>query len=224
MPEAVIYVISGSFPMLDHRSSGILLHPTSLPSHGGIGDLGPAAYEFVDFLASARQGLWQILPLNPVGIGNSPYSSTSAFAGNILLISLERLAERGIISRERVGSFNLRNGHVDYARVMREKLPLLEAAAANFLAHAVGEPRARFESFVAGNSWWLEDYVLFEALRLRFEQRSWNTWPHELAHREPQAMAAIREQLREQLDRARFLQFAFFEQWRSLHAYSREKG
>jgi 4-alpha-glucanotransferase len=209
--------------MLDNRSSGILLHPTSFPAPGGIGDLGPAAYEFINFLASARQGLWQILPLNPVGIGNSPYSSTSAFAGNILLISLERLADRGMISHERVASLNPPQGPVDYARVVREKLPLLQEAAASFLHNAGGEHRARFDRFVAENSWWLEDYVLFEALRLRHEQRSWNTWPHELAHREEPAMASIREELRDELDRARFLQFAFFEQWRALHAYCRSK-
>ncbi len=107
--------------MLNKRSAGILLHPTSFPAHGGIGDLGPAAYEFIDFLAAARQGLWQILPLNPVGIGNSPYSSTSAFAGNILLISLERLADRGMISHQRVASLNSRRGPGRLrARVARE--------------------------------------------------------------------------------------------------------
>jgi len=210
--------------MFEKRSSGILLHPTSFPAHGGIGDLGSAAYEFIDFLSSARQGLWQILPLNPVGIGNSPYSSTSAFAGNILLISLERLAERGMISHDRIGSLNVRDGRVDYARVVQEKTPLLQEAAAWFLHNAAGEHRASFDRFVAENSWWLEDYVLFDALRIRHEQRSWNTWPRELAHREPQAMSAIREELRDELDRARFLQFAFFEQWRALHSYSRSKG
>ena len=210
--------------MPEKRSAGILLHPSSFPAHGGIGDLGPAAYEFIDFLAAARQGLWQILPLNPVGIGNSPYSSTSAFAGNILLLSLERLAERGMIPQQLAASLNSREGAVDYERVLREKLPLLQQAAASFLRNAGGEHRARFDRFVAANSWWLEDFVLFEALRLRHEQRSWNTWPHQFAHREPQAMAAIREELRDELDRARFLQFAFFEQWRALHAYSRSKG
>jgi 4-alpha-glucanotransferase len=210
--------------MLDTRSTGILLHPTSLPAHGGIGDLGPAAYEFIDFLAAARQGLWQVLPLNPVGIGNSPYSSTSAFAGNVLLISLERLAERGMIPRERVCSLHAREGNVDYARVLREKLPLLQEAAAWFLHNAVGHARARFDRFAAENSWWLEDYVLFEVLRVRHQQRSWNTWPHQLAHREPQAMAAVRDELCDELDRARFLQFAFFEQWRALRSYSRGKG
>jgi len=210
--------------MLDKRITGILLHPTSFPAHGGIGDLGPAAYEFINFLASSSQGLWQILPLNPVGIGNSPYSSTSAFAGNVLLISLERLADRGMISHERVHSIDAPEGSVNYPRVMQKKLPLLHEAASWFLKNASGEHRARFDQFVAANSWWLEDYVLFEALRIRHEQRSWNTWPHELAHREAKAMAAIREELRDELDRSRFLQFAFFEQWRALHAYSRSKG
>jgi len=210
--------------MLSQRSTGILLHPTSLPAHGGIGDLGPAAYEFVNFLAAAHQGLWQILPLNPVGLGNSPYSSTSAFAGDILMISLERLAERGMIGPAQVKQIDRREGAVDYATVGKEKLPLLQEAATWFLANAKGEARARFDRFVAENSWWLEDYVLFEALRLRHQLRSWNTWPHPLAHREPEAMAAIRQELREQLDRAKFLQFAFFEQWRALHAYARSKG
>lgn len=210
--------------MLENRSSGILLHPTSFPGHGGIGDLGPSAYEFINFLADARQGLWQILPLNPAGIGNSPYSSTSAFAGNILLISLERLADRGMIAHEKVQALSVRQGRVDYAKVVQQKGPLLQEAAAFFLRNASGDPRARFDRFVAENSWWLEDYVLFEALRLRHEQRSWNTWPRELAHREPAAMAAIRKELRDELDRSRFLQFAFFEQWRALHSYCGSKG
>src|SRR5438309_12008270 len=97
------------------RATGILLHPTSLPSRGGIGDFGPAAYEFVDFLADARQGLWQVLPLGPLGYGNSPYSATSAFAGNPLLISLERLAERDWLDRSRFANLPEANGPVDYA-------------------------------------------------------------------------------------------------------------
>jgi 4-alpha-glucanotransferase len=210
--------------MPDVRRTGILLHPTSLPAHGGIGDLGPAAYDFIDFLAAARQGLWQVLPLNPLGIGNSPYSSTSAFAGNVLLVSLERLADRGMIPHERVASLPTSEGNVEYARVMREKLPLLQEAAAWFLHNATGPARARFDRFVAENSWWLEDYVLFEALRARHQQRSWNTWSPEFARRDPQAMAAIRNELHDELDRDRFLQFAFFEQWQALRFYGRGKG
>src|SRR5690242_19108108 len=197
------------------RATGILLHPTSLPSRGGIGDFGLAAYEFVDFLAAGRQGLWQILPLNPVGYGYSPYSSTSAFAGNPLLISLERLAERGMISRERVDSIDSREGPADSERVMREKMPLLEEAADCFLRRAPAQAHASFSRVAAQASWWLEDYVLFEALRRRHEQQSWNTWPRELSHRDPKAMAELRGELHDELNRARFLQFAFFEQWRA---------
>src|SRR5690349_5250855 len=129
------------------RAAGILLHPTSLPSRGGIGDFGPAAYEFVDFLAAARQGVWQVLPIGPLGFGNSPYSSTSAFAGNPLLVSLERLAERGWMDRGELSRLPHRVGAVDYDEVRSLKLPLLRAAAANFLKHASDGQRWRFDRF-----------------------------------------------------------------------------
>src|SRR5258708_23869162 len=118
-----------SFP----RATGILLHPTSLPSRGGIGDFGPAAYEFLDFLAASRQGLWQVLPLGPPAKGSSPYSSTSAFAGNPLLVSLERLAERGWIDSARLADLSNGSGPIDYDHVHRHKLPLLIEAAHYFL-------------------------------------------------------------------------------------------
>src|SRR5262250_3974215 len=117
-----------SFP----RATGILLHPTSLPARGGIGDFGPAAYEFVDFLAAGKQGLWQVLPLGPLGFGNSPYSSTSAFAGNPLLISLERLAQHGWIDQARVANLPEANGPLEFPAVFRRKMPLLFEAGRNF--------------------------------------------------------------------------------------------
>src|SRR5213593_219297 len=126
-----------SFP----RLSGILLHPISLPSRGGIGDLGPAAYEFIDFLATAKQGLWQVLPLNPPANGNSPYSSTSAFAGNPLLVSLERLAEHGWLDAHSISGLSTDGVHIDYEQVNREKVPLLWQAARNFSAAATGDAR-----------------------------------------------------------------------------------
>src|SRR5580698_9629395 len=148
-----------SFP----RAAGILLHPTSLPSRGGVGDFGPAAYQFVDFLSSARQGVWQVLPLGPIGYGNSPYSSTSAFAGNPLLISLERLAERGWIDidigidKEKIdqtlGS-SASSGPVEYEKVFAQKMPLLFQAARNFLRSASGDAQARFDRFRVDNVWW----------------------------------------------------------------------
>src|SRR5450755_2385153 len=155
------------------RASGILLHPSSLPSRGGIGDFGPAAYTFVDFLASAKQALWQVLPLGPLGFGNSPYSSTSAFAGNPLLISLDRLADRGWISRGQIDTLPDRAGAVDYPSVFRKKMPVLFDAAHNFIRSAAGEARARYENFCRSNQWWLDDFVLFDALRARFKLESW---------------------------------------------------
>src|SRR6202035_4493873 len=150
-----------SFP----RATGILLHPSSLPARGGIGDLGPAAYSFVDFLAAARQGLWQVLPLGPLGYGNSPYSSTSAFAGNPLLISLERLASHGWIDRERISHLAPESGPVAYDRVFARKMPLLFEAGRGFVASASASALERFERFCAENAWWPDDFVLVGALR-----------------------------------------------------------
>lgn len=206
------------------RASGILLHPTSFPSRGGIGDFGPAAYEFVDWLASARQGLWQVLPLGPVGYGNSPYSSISAFAGNPLLVSLERLADRGLIERNRVLALPQSVAAVDYERVRATKIPLLQEAARNFLSSADGGRRSTFERFCRDNSWWLEDYVLFVALRRRYPDGAWNRWPRELARREPGAIERARNEMGEQLQVSRAIQFFFFEQWRALRRACAERG
>ena len=200
------------------------MHPTSLPSRGGIGDFGPAAYEFVDWLAAAKQTLWQILPLGPVGMGNSPYSSTSAFAGNVLMISLERLADRGLIDRERVAAISDGEAPVDFENVRAQKLPLLLEAAANFLRSAPATPRKRYEQFCQKNHWWLEDYVLFSTLRERYGEQPWNRWPQDIVHRHPDTIAKLHTKLHEQLEVERFLQFAFFEQWGALRSYCAERG
>src|SRR5450432_2176038 len=191
------------------RASGILLHPTSLPSRGGIGDFGPSAYEFADFLASARQGVWQVLPLGPLGYGNSPYSSTSAFAGNPLLISLDRLADRGWIDRTKIDTPARNPESVDYSSVFRQKLPLLFTAARNFVRSAAGNARSRYEDFCRQNQWWLDDFVLFDGLRSRLKLESWNTWPRELAHREPRAIEQAHDEMLEDLDVRRAVQFFF---------------
>src|SRR5271165_2902931 len=210
--------------MLSERSSGILLHPSSLPSRGGIGDLGPAAYEFVDWLAAAKQTLWQMLPLQPVGCGNSPYSCTSAFAGNVLLISLERLAERGLVSKTKLIDSWDGKSPVNYDAVRAYKLPLLRKAAAKFLRTAKDGARARYDEFCKQNAEWLDDYVLYSVLRERFQEQPWNTWPSELARREPAAVAKVGSAMTSELDQERFLQFAFFEQWNALRAYCAERG
>ena len=162
--------------MLSQRSSGILLHPTSLPSRGGIGDFGPAAYEFVDWLAAAKQTLWQVLPLQPVGCGNSPYSCTSAFAGNVLLISLERLAESRLLDRAHLAGELGRRFARRFRRGARAyKLPLLHEAARNFLNSATAEMRARLRRLLPTQlDRWLDDYVLFSVLRERFDEQAWN--------------------------------------------------
>ena len=198
------------------RATGILLHPSSLPARGGIGDFGPAAYEFVDFLAAARQGLWQVLPLGPLGYGNSPYSSTSAFAGNPLLISLERLAQHGWIDHGRVANLPEANGPVEYEKVFFSKMPLLAEAARNFSKNMQGEARARFERFCSENKDWLDDFVLFDALRAHHKLANWNEWPRDLAFREPAALDRVRQEMAEELVWRSALQFAFAEQWRAL--------
>jgi len=210
--------------MLTQRSTGILLHITSLPSHGGIGDLGPAAHEFAEFLGAAKQSLWQVLPLAPAGIGNSPYSATSAFAGNVLFISLERLAERGLISKAKVAAMHDSVGNVDYPRVTAEKMPLLNEAARNFIRDAAGEDRTRYERFKWDNGWWLEDFALYDVLRHRYQEVSWNRWPREFAHREPEALKRLHEESAEEIEIVRFLQFAFMEQWRALRAHCKKLG
>jgi 4-alpha-glucanotransferase len=190
-----------------------------LPSRGGIGDFGPAAYEFIDFLAAARQGVWQVLPLGPLGFGNSPYSSTSAFAGNPLLVSLDRLADHGWIDRSQLRALPDYSGDVNYDEVRAVKSPLLRAAADNFRKHSTSAQRFRFERFCKDNDWWLQDFVLFDTLRDQHQDESWNAWPRELARREPSALQRIVQEFANELDIRRIIQFAFFEQWRSLRSY-----
>jgi len=199
------------------------LHPTSLPSRGGIGDFGPAAYQFAVSLASARQGLWQVLPLGPLGHGNSPYSTISAFAGSPLLISLERLASHGWIDQGKISHLAPDSGPVAYDRVFATKMPLLFEAGRGFLASASAGARERFERFVSDNAWWLDDFVLFDALRSRYKLASWNKWPRELAHRESAALQQARNELADDLKIRSALQFAFYEQWQALRRYCSER-
>jgi len=209
-----------SFP----RATGILLHPISLPSPGGIGDLGPAAYELIDWLAEARQGLWQVLPLGPPANGNSPYSSTSAFAGNPLLISLDRLAGKGWLDNSRISSVTREVGPIDYAQVRAIKLPRLREAAQSFLQRASADARARFDGFCRENSWWLEDFVLYDSLRERYKRVSWHEWPSSIARREPGALESARNELADACCVQRIIQFFFWEQWRSIRLHCARKA
>jgi 4-alpha-glucanotransferase len=210
--------------MLSARSAGILLHPTSLPSRGGIGDLGPQAYAFADFLHRSRLGLWQVLPLSPPGLGNSPYSAISAFAGNPLLISLERLSERGWISNDVLRRLpNGSSGPVDFDEVKTLKLPLLERAAQNFLERNDGD-RKRFEAFKRERASWLEDFVLFDVMRKVHAGAPWSSWPRELARREAEGLRKFGLEYQRELEVARAIQFAFWEQWRALRGYCAQRA
>ena len=208
--------------MAFERACGTLLHITSLPSPGGIGDLGEEAYRFVDFLAASRQRLWQVLPISPPGTGNSPYSATSAFAGNPLLISVERLAERGWLDKAQIVSTKP-GSHIDFNEVTARKMPLLHAAAERFLDKAKQESRHRFEDFCWLNGWWLEDYVLFEVIRNQHNQRSWMDWEHDLPHRDGAALDRVKREQDRELMVTRAIQFFFFEQWRALRQYCTSK-
>jgi 4-alpha-glucanotransferase len=205
------------------RLTGILLHPISLPSRGGIGDLGPAAYEFIDFLVAAKQALWQVLPLNPPANGNSPYSSTSAFAGNPLLVSLDRLVEHGWLDANVISGLPADGVHIDYEQVNREKLPLLWQAARHFAEHASGSAREKFDRFCGDNSWWLEDYILFDVLSER-HGRNWSRWQPELARHDPVALDAVRRECAIELSLRRIVQFFFWEQWHALRQYCAQES
>jgi 4-alpha-glucanotransferase len=206
------------------RRSGILLHLTSLPSEFGVGDMGPEAYRFVDFLAAGRQSLWQILPLNPTDpiLQNSPYLSTSAFAGNPLLISPELL-----VQEEWLGKSDLEpppefgQEKVDYPAVHRYKKMLLDRAYQSFKKRKY--PSA-YERFCAEQSGWLEDFALFMALKSKFDGRVWSDWPSNLRDRETNALGEVQRELKDQVDREKFFQFLFFHQWISLKNYCHQKG
>jgi 4-alpha-glucanotransferase len=207
------------------RRAGILLHPTSLPSPGGIGDLGREAYAFADFLARARQGLWQILPLSPPGLNHSPYSSISAFAGNPLLVSLERLADRGWIDPADIPAAPSATprGMVDFEEVEARKLPVLRRGAQCFLEQS-GARRGRFEDFKRDNIWWLDDFVLFEVMRRIHRGAVWSSWPRDLARRDPQSLHQFGLEHQGELEVERAIQFAFFEQWQALRRYCSTRG
>ncbi len=206
-----------------NRLSGILLHVTSLPSYGGVGDFGPAAFAFVDFLHAAKQRLWQVLPLSPTGYGSSPYSALSAFAGNPLLISLEFLVRDGWLTEDRIAGLPGHNGPVDYTVAHAGKLPLIEEAAANFLDRASTEQRVRFQKFCTDNLSWLPDYALFNVLRRTYGYLSWNDWPVELAQRQGSALSRIMGERSRELAVEQAIQFLFTEQWCALRGHCARK-
>jgi len=203
------------------RSSGILLHPTSLPSQFGIGDLGLEAYRFIDFLAQSAQQLWQVLPLGPTGYGNSPYLSYSAMAGNPLLISPERLRDEGLLADKdftNLPAFPV--DKVDYEQVAQTKLPLLKQACKNFKDKALPLQQNEFAGFCEAKAYWLDDYALFMALKDTHAGASWHTWEREIARRQPEALDHWRRQLNPEIYYYKYIQFEFFRQWSELKRHA----
>jgi 4-alpha-glucanotransferase len=207
------------------RASGILLHPTSLPGPCGVGDFGEQAFAFVDFLKAAGQKWWQVLPLNPTGYGDSPFQCFSAYAGNHLLISLEKLRGQGILEvGDLANAPAFPTDNVDFGNVIRWKVPLLKKAAVRFLKHASGEDRIAFDEFVAGNSSWLPDFALFMACKEENDLVAWNRWPEDIAGRKPAALDAARTRLKDSISAVQYWQFEFFRQWKELRAYAAKAG
>ncbi len=207
------------------RSSGILLHPTCFPGRYGMGDLGAAAYQFIDFLAAAEQQLWQVLPLGPTGHGNSPYMSYSSMAGNHFLISLETLADHGLLTPSDLEQFPTFPAHwVDFDAVLPAKLALLEKAATAFQASLDAETRKEYEAFCQAQAFWLEDYALFMALKQAHAGASWHTWDAAIARRKTSALNEWREKLAAQVETHKFFQFEFHRQWAALKTYANDRA
>ncbi|MGA1132530.1 MAG: 4-alpha-glucanotransferase [Prochlorotrichaceae cyanobacterium] len=214
--------------MILERASGVLLHPTSLPSRHGIGDLGKGAYDFVDFLQASGQKYWQILPLGPTGYEHSPYiMNYSTFAGNPLLISLEKLVDQGLLQGDELTVLphlpHSRRDWLEFDRVIPHKIAFLRQAYDRFRHNLQHDRHYAFEDFCNSQPW-LEDYVLFMALAEQYPEQAWNQWPSGLARRDPQALAEQRQALSDQLQFHRFLQFTFFDQWRQIRHYANERG
>jgi 4-alpha-glucanotransferase len=207
------------------RCTGILLHPTSLPGRYGIGDLGAEARRFADFLDAAGQTIWQVLPVNPTGYGDSPYQSFSAFAGNPLLISLEELRERGYLAAtdfDNPPAFP--EATVDFARVIPYRLGLLRKAAERFFNSASADDRELYDRFCQSNAPWLDDFALFMAAKNAHDLVTWTEWDPALARREPAALASWRERLASDVAAQRYWQFEFHRQWCALQEYCHVRG
>ena len=202
------------------RKSGILMHISSLPGPYGIGSMGKRAYEFVDFLCEAGQAFWQILPLTPTGYGDSPYQSFSTFAGNPYLIDLEQLMEEGLLEKEEAEavSWSWSETRVDYGCLYNNRSALLRKAYARFTQ------QEKLDAFIEKHGLWLEDCVLFMALKERFGGQPWQNWPEALMLRQEDAIAQAKQDLAEEMRFHCFCQYIFFCQWEKLRRYANDKG
>ena len=207
-----------------NRTSGILCHPTSMPGPHGIGDLGKDLVEFLDFMAAAGQGIWQILPLGPTGYGDSPYQPFSAFAGNPLLISFEELVRDGLLpTSAATAPSSLRSDRVDYGAVIAFKDQVSRVSWQTFRGTAGRSLRGAWHDYCQEAADWLDDYALFMALKRRFRWAAWVDWPREIALREDGALTRWRAELGEEVDYQRYLQFIFTRQWERIRHEANER-
>ena len=208
------------------RSSGILLHPTSLPGKYGIGSLGKEAYKFVDFLKKANQKLWQIFPLGPTGYGDSPYQCFSTFAGNPYLIDFDLLIEQNLLAEEDLKGvdFGGNEEYIDYGAIYNQKYPLLRKAYENFKANENKELKEKLETFKAENSSWLDDYSLYISLKNHFNGLPWNEWEDDIRTRKESAINKYKAELADEIEYNNFIQFLFFTQWNNVKKYANDNG
>ena len=211
--------------MKQERASGILLHPTSLPGPDGIGDLGPEAYRWIDFLDRTGTQFWQVLPLGPTGYGDSPYQCFSAFAGNPYLISATRLLDQGLLTKSDLADrpdFPVEN--VDYGPVIEWKIELLKRSYKRFSSSKKSKIHKKFETFKKSEKAWLEPFAIFMAIKAENGNVSWSEWPEDLRKRDPEAIEAFIAEHEKDIAFQNYLQFIFNEQWQNLRDYAREKG
>jgi 4-alpha-glucanotransferase len=209
--------------IIRQRSSGILLPIFSLPGPYGIGDLGPAALRFIDFLRASGQNCWQVLPLGPVNpfFGNSPYMSPSAFAGSPLLISPDLLVDQGLIRQEEIELRDYSEYRVDYGRVVHHKSNMLALAWQRFQLRV--DRADILDAFVLTHPWCI-DYALFVVLKQHYQDKPWYDWPDDIRRRQPETLATIQRKMREEIDAVVFGQYLFFNQWHQLREYARQQA
>lgn len=218
------------------RSSGILMHPTSLPNEYGIGDLGSAAYDFVDFLHETGQKLWQVLPIGPTGYGNSPYASFSAFAGNTNLISPELLKKQGFLDEEDLTNLpEFDKNKIDYPKVAEFKSGLFKKSFEKFKERVNEKEKDNFFYFCDMNNYWLQDFAVFMSVKEYYETeaknenrentcKTWSDWQPEILSREPSHLNEVNNKLGDEIFYHKYLQYQFFKQWLQLKSYVNEKG
>ncbi len=204
------------------RKSGILMHISSLPSEYGIGKMGKSAYDFVDFLVKAGVKCWQILPLSPTSYGDSPYQSFSVYAGNPYFIDFDTLRQEGLLKKSDYVDLKWQDSdkQVNYSKIYNNCYKVLKAAYKTY-RHDLSQ---KYKDFADENSYWLDDYALFMALKFKNDGRPWYEWDSKVAQRDPKALKKVSEELKKDIEFFKFIQYKFFSQWTNLKKYANDKG